>query len=276
MWEEEKNMQSDACIDSPSKKDYTLEDFPELLDTKSADWISNKFPDKTFTVFNQKSTPGCTRYWLWHIINAYNITEREKQWDIFTQIDPLEPWNRFCSQRWYYNTGSSLQSALDQWKKELYITWYIAVNDVEKAKLAIDKWLYIYTGSSNGDWTTTKKTGTYTKRTDWKFVWHAWNIIDRDSIKWFKCTNSYWPDWGKEKWFFWLPYDMWDETYTKYIIIDKDDTGYFNMKKNIIKAKELLMTLKEFYTYSPKETQDVISALGKRLRIDYPDLQSIK
>ena len=277
MSSEEKIMQADACIDAPSKTDYRIEDFPELFNNKeSGSGISNNFPVDKFTVFNQGDTPACTRYWLWHIINAYNINEWDSQWELYTQINPSEPWIRFCKERWYSNKWATLQSALEQWKKELYIAWYIMIADLEKAKEAIDKGYYIYTWSSNGDWSKTKKTWIYTLKTDGKFVWHAWNIIDRDPVKWFKCTNSYgWTRW-KEKWFFWLPYNMWDTTYSKYIVIDKNDEEYFTQKKNTIKARELLMTLKSFYTITTPTTQKIITELGKQLRIDYPDLQSIK
>lgn len=257
-------LEENNCYDMPDNRDYPFDEYIEF-----AEWIEKKRPYNDLIVYNQWATPACTRYALMHIVNAQNIIEYKENWQIYEQIDPI-------TIRTNWNKIKSLQSALSEVRRLWLIEWSAKIfykNETEllqSMKKAIDMWMYIYTGSSNGDWAKIKQTGIYTIRTDWKFVWHAWDIIDYDDTKQaFKCINSYW---NKRwlKWYFRLPYPMITKIYSKYPIIDKDDSWKFQIFKDKQKAKQVAKLNKELYTTAPnQDMKDTLHETNNKLRLYY-------
>lgn len=261
---------TDDCLDNPTAQDYQR-DPPEELNG-----INSKRPKDKVIVQNQQQTPWCTFYSAYHVINGYNILEDERQGIDRPQIDPLVPWNKFCKARGYYNKGSDIQTAANKAKNDGMIEWWATIdkklpNDVqvEKMKKTLDMWYFMNCWSSNGDRWKTKTTGIYTLRTDWKFVGHAWSIVDYDLSKGFLCINSRGKR-GKELGYFWLPFNLVDKVYNKLAIIDKDDTWYFQKIKDKSKAMEWVRQLKKIYALDiPQESKDMCSRIATNLRNIY-------
>jgi len=88
---------TDTAWDIPSKFDY-LRDVEEEVSG-----IANKRPKIKLKVQDQKQTPACTFFSAYHVINAYNILEDERQGQDRPQIDPAIPWAEFCRDRGYSN-----------------------------------------------------------------------------------------------------------------------------------------------------------------------------
>lgn len=219
------------CIDAPDSRDYCWENFEEFANGKT-----KQRPQDDVTVQNQGSVWACTRFGIVHIVNGNNILEYKKEWYNYQQIDAMEVWLRGNQQPY-------LQIALKQMKDEWLIQWYVVVNTEEQMKKALDMWYFIYTGSSNWDWTATKKSKIYSTRADGKFVWHAFALVWYNTTGWI-AINSYWPKWAN-KGYFTIPFKYTSSLYTRYAIIDKTDNFA------IFKVKEKAFTLQklnsEFY-----------------------------
>ena len=136
-------------------------------------------------------------------------------------------------------------------------------------KKALDSWYLMNTGSSNGDRQTTGITGMYTLRTDWKFVWHAWSIIDYDD-RWFIAINSRGKR-GKELWYFHVPFNLVDKLYSKLVIMDSDDSRYFEKIKERSQALEAVRQLKKTYALSllSQSGKDMCGKIATELRNTY-------
>lgn len=244
------------AYDEPTDSDYLYSEYENFIDKKEDEWISSPFPENTI-VWNQGNTPACTCYSLTHIFNANNLLEDERLQENRDQIDPKIPRWLFCAKRGYSDKWSSIQTMAQFFKDRGMIEWYVTIKNIEKdqiekIKKALDMWKFISTGSSNGDRTTTKKTWVYTLRKDWKFVWHAWCIVDY-SDGYFRAVNSYgdkrWPYWGKFK----VPFNMIDKIYSKLVIIDKDDSWQFSKLSTYKKAQEMLKIARELYLQGNSE-----------------------
>jgi hypothetical protein len=134
-------------------------------------------------------------------------------------------------------------------------------------KRALDMWYFMNTGSSNGDRTKTKLERKYIVRTDGRFVWHAFSIIDYDD-KWFIAINSWWPLWC-DKGYFHVPFDVVDKIYSCLVIIDFDDSGYFARLKDRSKAMDLVRSLKSMYESLPAQRQEITHNYADYLRTYY-------
>lgn len=259
------------CFDNPIKTDYKFEIKEELC------WIRSKRPKDKVIVQNQEDTPACTFYSEYHTINWYNILEDERNWISRQQINPREPRNKFCKARWYYDRWYNIQWAATEAKKEWMIVWWSTISNdiqkneqIEKMKKALDMWFFINTGSANWDRSIIKKTWIYTTRKDNVFVWHAWSIVDyNETKKCFIAINSRGIRW-KEKWYFYVPYDLVDKIYSKLVIIDKDDSWYFEKIKNKSKAMEWVRQLKKIYELDiPQLNKDMCWKIATELRNTY-------
>ena len=62
--------------------------------------------------------------------------------------------------------GATLQSALDQFMENGYITGYSRLTTIANMKASLDNTRPIYTGSQNGDWNSVRDTKVYKLRTD--------------------------------------------------------------------------------------------------------------
>lgn len=259
---EDKKYLIDACVDIPTENDYRFEDM-EFADGD----VIKKRPENT-TVFNQWQTPMCTYYAAMHVSNAQNILEYASVWETYTEIDP---WKFFID-----NRPHSVQDRAMQMRELGFILWYTTISNNRADKLgdikkAIDNGLFISTGSNNGDWTKTKKTKIYTLRTDWKIVWHAWDMVSYDdNTKLIKCKNSRWP--GRcDKWYFYLRYEDVYKVYSCLAFIDKSNTEALLRAKNKSKARLLVDSAKSLYNDADEETKKFLESiqLGKRFTEKY-------
>gem|GEM_PF-4041595 len=133
--------------------------------------------------------------------------------------------------------GATLQSALEQAKGEGYIQGYLRITTYRDLEDAIQKGWYIYTGSNNGDWATTKHTRNYTIKTR-PTVGHAFALMKKNQL-----LNSYGPNNG----YFTFPRELFDSTYSKYAIIPKDNKNILlQHKNNIMKNINLESAKKAF------------------------------
>jgi len=257
------------CFDNPTATDYQFE-VDETLNG-----LNSKRPKEKIKIQNQEKTPACTFFSAYHVINGYNLLEDERQGIDRPQTNPLVPWNEFCKARGYYDKWYTIQWAATEAKKAGKIVGWTSIDNkspndvqVEKMKKALDMWYFLNTGSGNGDWSATGKTGIYTIRTDNKFVGHAWSIVDYDS-KWFIAINSRGIRW-KERWYFYVPFGLVDKIYSKLVIIDKDDSWYFEKIKNKSKAMEWVRQLKKIYGLDiPQLNKDMCGKIATELRTIY-------
>ena len=149
--------QTDACLDIPSSNDYSYDNFMEFANGEVD--LQRTRPFDKERVYNQWSTPACTRYALTHICNANNILEYGENWQSYEQLDPITIWTNG-------NKIRTLQAALEEIRWLGLIEGYTRITTLDKLKDSIDKWMFIYTGSDNWDWKKTKERGIYTLRTD--------------------------------------------------------------------------------------------------------------
>lgn len=259
------------AYDIPSNKDYSFDEF-FTKDYKNEDkWANSKRPSSV-KIWNQGNTPACTCYSLTHVVNWNNVVEDMRLWEHREQVDPIIYWNQFCAERNDYDSWSSIQTMALHFKKNWRIEWYVTIdkkdqNKVDKMKKALNAWYFLSTGSAFGDWSTIKKTGVYSERTDGMFVWHAWCIVDRED-DYFRAVNSYWENWWPYNWRFKVPFSMVDKIYSCLVIIDKDDSWRFTDLKIRKKVEELLTIAKELYNngnpYQKKYFEEIM--LSKNLK----------
>jgi len=255
--EEKTEIETNYAYDIPSNKDYTFDEFFTNTNENELKWINSKRPENV-KIWNQGNTPACTCYSATHIFNGNNILEDSVDWTSREQQDPIVFWNKFCTDRNNFNSGTSIQTMANWFKNNKYIQWYVTIwvkekDKIAKMKKALDGWFFLSTGSSFGDWSKIKQTGIYSEREDRKFVWHAWAIVDYwDGF--FRGVNSYGDKRGKYNGMFKVPFDMVDKIYSCLVFIDKDDTWTLNELKTKKKVEELLTIAKQLYN-SANDTQ---------------------
>lgn len=259
-----------ATLDIPSRHDYIWNPSDEFAGIKSA-WPTDKVK-----VWDQGSTPACTFFSIYQLINGYNLLEDDiHEWER-PQIDPIVPWNLFCTERKNFTSWYSIQWAAQKAKVAGKIEWWSTIpstllldEQIKRMKKALDMTYFISTGSSNGDWTKTKKTKVYTLRTDGKFVGHGWSIVDYDDSKSsFIALNSRGPL-RANKGYFYVPFNLVGSIYSKLVIVDKDDSWYFQKLKDRSKAMELVRDLKAMYSVLPVVQQLAAAAMADYLRATY-------
>ena len=263
------NYQDNYCVDTPSPKDYPAQEYIEMA-LGAGDPVN--FPYKEEIVWDQWQTGACSRFGITHGNNGQNILEWIRNWLTYAQLNPMDVWNRS-------DKSIALLSALGQFKTEWLIVGYTAVpripSDKSAAlmtmKQALDLGQFIYTGSDNGNWVLTgTKPYIYTLRTDWRIVGHCWCIVGYDNAtQLFKVINSRWPTWG-DKGYFYLRFEDIDKIFTKYCLIDKDDSQIFARFKRQQKAKQLADDCHTFREWETDQTtQDYLHNLAQKLRSEY-------
>lgn len=230
-------------FDNPDSRDYSYEKFfmneywqgavKKVWDrTKVSIW--NQFDDKT-------TYKACTVYASWILYNAYNIVEYSRFNVEFNQVDPKFKRHQFQETRWRPNTGSSLQTVMRFFRSKWWIDWWLVSETIEWTKNAIKNWFLIYTGSDKCDWNATGKSKVFVYKNNWS--WHAFSLVDYND-DWFIAVNSFGKKWWDE-WYFLVPYNNFNDLYTKNVIIDKDDTGIIknlNYENEYKKAIEMGIT----------------------------------
>jgi len=209
-------------IDTSSSEDYIYEDYMN----EYAEWLTgqiwNNLKNKVYDQFDQKSTyKACSCYGLGVIYNGNNLAEYSSKGFHFEQEDPKYSWQDFQSGRWIPNKGASLQQMLSFYKKRNKIEWYMRADTLEWCKNALANWFLIYTGTKSCDWRKAWAEWRFVYKRDWGG--HCFALIGYDK-EWFIAVNSFWTDWG-DSWYFVIPYKDFEYLFSKYVIIDKDDTG---------------------------------------------------
>lgn len=243
------------ATDEPRGTDYSFETYEEIADGDS--W--HQRPRKKIKVQNQLTTPACTFFSATHIHNWLNLLEDEKLGIDRQQLDPMIPRKKYCQERGYSNSGSSIQTAGDWFRKNWYIEGYVTIKNDKEEKLinkqmmkAIDMGNFISCWSAYWDWATIKKTGVYSEMADKRFLGHARAIVDYEltkewEIDFYWCINSYGDKWGIHKGYFKLPANMVKNVYSKLVYIDKSEMHLFSRIKEIEKIKQWIALFREVY-----------------------------
>lgn len=238
----------DSADDYVDSRTYNFEDYAKEF----AEWERiNSRPYKDIILFDQGVVPSCTRHALMHINNWQNINEYKANWLTYTQLNPMDVWNRWDKRKYLLN-------ALDQAKKEGLIEWYLEIkkdaNMYTNIDKAINMWCYIYTWSNNWTWGIYRKPFIYKVRTDWKIVWHAFPIVDKRSdgiyVSPTSFGTSYW-----NKWYIYINPEDIKWFFTLFAIVDKDETWRFARFKNKEKVKQLLSIAADLYLSSTSDDE---------------------
>jgi len=230
------------AVDKSDSRDYLYADYMHEYATGKLWPIRDTLINKIYDQFDQSSTyKACTCYWLWIINNWNNLAEYWSKWFDYEQQDPKWLRHTFQSTRWYPNKWSSLQEMMRFYKKMWLIDWYMRANTIEECKHAIDNGFLIYTWTKSCNWRETSKKKAFVYKKNW--WWHCFSIVWYND-KWFIAANSFGTDrW--DAWYFTIPYDDYKYLYSKYVIIDKDDTWTLKnleYQREFQKAIELWIT----------------------------------
>lgn len=249
---EDKIYNQTSCIDAPDNRDYPYDErvgFKSIMEEAKA--TPNYIRDENkVTIQNQWSVGACTRFALVHLINAYNIKEYELNWEKYTQLDAMEVWNRGDKQL-------TLQAALKQAVSEWLIAGYTTIvktrpleKQIQLINEALDGWKLIYSGSLSCNRSKTKQTKQFTYDPTRKNG-HAHGIVKKNPFgnyfgyRYMSPNSRGASRW--DKWYFHTdPADI-KYRYTKYVIIDQDDSAKFKLFKAIQKAKQIKPLCSDLY-----------------------------
>lgn len=261
------------ATDEPTNRDYKFDDFEAIkhADPEYAEWSDKTRPRDIFIVQNQWATPACTAFSNGHIYNGNNLIEDRKIWESRPQVNPANFRTKFCELRGNYSTGTSIQAMAKFYKDQWLIEWYVTIKNTEtdlvaKMRKAIDNGNFLATGSMNGDRAKIKKTGVYSIRTDNLYVWHARCIVAYED-DFFRAINSWWNR-GIYGWYFKVPNELVDNIYSKLAIIDKDDSIYFNMLRDKIKAEEMKAIWKYLYSRWNSQVKEYFETIKLSANLD--------
>lgn len=215
-----------ACIDNPSIFDYKASDLEWLL------WAAEEvlpFPKELLEIFNQwadKDTlMSCTRQWLANITNGNNLIYQGSQDIMLAKNEWIKAYNKNPSIKANWDF---LQAALNQFVADKLISGYYTVSWKQEHMNAIDKWHWIYSWSNNGDWTSVANDWIYKLKTP--SSGHAMAKWVEYDDEWLIGINSYW----KKNWFFKIPWELCDTTFTSYAIIDyKEESAILAYKHKL-------------------------------------------
>jgi hypothetical protein len=239
------------AVDTTDTRDYIYEDIymKDHWNGIKAGPIWDTAKMKIYNQFDQTSTyKACSCYGLWWVYNGNNVEEYWQKEIEFEQEDPKNKRFPFQAKRGRPNEGASLQNMMKFYIKRERIEWYLKVNTEDGMKNAIDNQFLIYSGTKYASW---RKTWA-----EWKFVyyknwgWHCFFIVWYDDIGRI-CVNSFGKKRGKD-WYFTVPYADTKYLFTRYAIVDHDDTGVL---KNMEYQKEILESIALWLTdwTRPKE-----------------------
>jgi len=243
------------AIDAPDSRDRKFSEYlslEEYAQGNSLTWLED-----LVKIQNQGSVGACTDFGITHISNGYNVKERYDHGETYPQLDAMKLWNEG-------DKIPSLQAGLKRHKKRWLISGRMIAdgktvdemnNQVRRAIKEMGK--LIYSWCSKGDRSLTRKNKILTFRTDNQFVGHCRDIVNEVEYAWemmYKAPNSY----GDKRWdkgyFYVRKLDIM-RIYSKYIVIDKDDSGLFEYYKALQLAKNFIKAGKEFYKFAPADLQ---------------------
>ena len=210
-------------LDVPDERDYlhedlfgNLEELPESV-LYLPEHIQNQWA-KTVTRM------ACSRFGLCHAINGQNKAVQEKDGMRYFELPAKMYWEQYLvSNPPARFEGATLQSALNQFLKLWFITWYSRVHAIQDMKYALSKVRLILTGSKNGNWVSVRDKKIYAVG-NWPA--HIFAIVGYDKTGW-RAINSYWPNNG----LFHIAYELTDTLFTRYAISDSRDEKVFRKFK---------------------------------------------
>ena len=139
----------DACHDEPSSLDYEYEEVFGAAEAVT-EGVLLACPDIQNQGERLKSRMGCTRYGLVHGANAVNYAAASTGAKEYDPIDAFEMWSRYVDvEVQAERVGATLQSALDQARKEGIISGYAKLLTIEQVEASIEAFRPVYTGSIN-------------------------------------------------------------------------------------------------------------------------------
>lgn len=210
---------SNAVYDRPDERDFLWSEYCEWLGDKV------RFPGRELKVWNQykdsDTYKACSCFWLTGVFNWGQILEFRKQGIEFEQEDPRWKWLAFQAERWYLNSGASLQDMMKFFRNRWLIDWNLLCKTAQECKNAINNGCGIYTGSKKCSWSKTSKAKQFVYDENWAN--HCFMIWDYDENG-LRALNSFgenWWDWG---WFY-IPDENYKDLFSTYAIVDHDDTG---------------------------------------------------
>lgn len=233
-----------ACTDKPSSLDYS---YKEVMLWARWDTLPDEYKIEPPTVYNQMAQSdthmACTRYGIYHIVNAQNAELARKTDFKLVEVDPRLKWLKYLTVNPLAQTQwATLQSAMDQAKKDKDISGYALCNGELEMKDSLIHNNLIYTGSPDWDWQYVSETHTYRTRTG-NVIGHAFCIC-WFAPQWWIVFNSLWPD----DWLFIIPYEFTNTLFNRYSIFDSKDEDYLlDYNKRIMEnitiedAKEALL-----------------------------------
>jgi len=228
--------------DRPEERDYIYEDHFSSEEASGQLTVWKKELMKIWDQFDQRDTHrACTCYGLGWIFNGYNVAEYDKNDVEFEQEDPKYKWGMFQSTRWYPDVWSNLQTMMKYYRKKWWIEWNMVSKTMQGSKNALDNGFLIYTGTNRCDWRKTSSSGIFVKKINWG--WHAFFIVWYTEIG-FIAVNSFGADWWTS-WYFIIPFENYNDLFTKNVIFDKDDTWVIknlNYEREKKEAIELWIT----------------------------------
>ena len=233
------NENYNAVWDEPTEIDYR---YSEVMKLGSWETKEQKFPKQVIIIQDQSrqhiTRMACTRYALFHIINWQRINAVGRN---IQQLEAIIAWREYLKTNPNAEEiGTSLQSALNQEKRNGNIGWYALAINHDDIKTAINNWHYIYTGYNRGRVRNNKYE--FLNRFVW---WHAVCIIGYDEEeKKYIGINSYW----SRNWFFTVDYDLIETFFTRVVIFPTNYTNLINKYKKMRDDKTLELAIKMWIT----------------------------
>ena len=221
----------DGGRDEPDPRDYVYEDlFWDTSPTKKV-----VFPRDVLIVQDQskdtRTRMACSRFAWIHIHNAQQIIEH---WPAYEQESAQEFRLEYlrdtpkAEKQW-----ATLQSVLNQLKKTGRIEWFVKCSTIEEEERCMDRWWFIITGALYGDWAYVRDYHIFRNRTDGLSAWHLFAKVSYDKNNHI-ALNSFWSNNG----YFFIPKTLNDTLYTRYAIIDKDETWSLQAHKDKLLLEE--------------------------------------
>jgi len=227
-------------IDQADDRDYLFDDLCGNIHLEKITTIPK------FTIRKQVGNP-CTRYGLYHLNNCQNLIEYGKAGKEYKEIDPIIPRNEWSKDHPdVIREWDTLQNAMKQWKWRWDIAWYTKISNTKESMIkAVQYGFFVYTAMQRLDRSRTRDTWIVVPARDYCF-WHCifWaKEYNEDAPeltgKGIRFANSFWPERGKYKWWFFATreYLLEHDPCSKYAIIDTDNKLVSNFKEMEKKAK---------------------------------------
>lgn len=210
-------------LDQPSDKDYIYEDLFGSSEVKNK--TVAYYPEHIQNQWAEHITKmACSRFGLVHAINAQNKEVSRIDGMRYYEIQAKVSWENYLKENpSAQKEWATLQSALSQFVKLWFITWYTRLNWIESMKNSLDNVRPIYTGSKNSNWSTVTNEHIYSI---WTGYAHIFCIIGYNESSWI-AINSYWPNNGV----FYIPFNLTYSLFSCYAISDTRDDEVFNNLK---------------------------------------------